>query len=333
MAATSSPVVRRLDRRFIAAGVVLPALLGVLSGPVLSVISRLSGRRVTNGAVTIDPLIGAVVGAGFFVTATLIALALRHRLPLEQPKFAPMPLTVSGAVFAATIFAGPLPTSTPAWVTVIATLTGLAVGAIIGHRAANALLDFQRLPTTAAPAPPSADRYPISQQSTVVWTGRLPALRWTTWLLPVALIAIQWWMVRNGIPMVYAIVLTPFACVTHALGRANRRLRVTIGPSGMQLRSGLFNHLRQSVDLEHIAAASTTEIAQTRVLTADWHSTKQRLTISTRKGPALRLSLADHTELVISMASPSEPAGVINSLLDQRATLAIAGRASWGPPC
>jgi ABC-type amino acid transport system permease subunit len=288
---------------------------------------------VANGAVTIDPLLGTVAGAGLFVTATLIALALRHRMPLEQPKFAPIPLTVSGAVLAATIFAGPLPRSAPAWVTVIATLTGLAVGAIIGHRAANALLDFQRMPTTAAPAPPSADRYPITRQSTAVWTGRLPALRWTTWLLPLALIASQWWMVRNGIPVLSAIVLTPFVCVTHALGRANRRLRVTIGPSGMQLRSGLFNHLRQSVGLELIAAASITEIDQRRILTADWHSTERRLTISTRRGPALRLSLADHTELVISMGSPSVPAGVINSLLDQRATLAIAGRASWGPPC
>ena len=333
MTVASSASPRVLDRRLVAVVVVLPCLLGVGSGPLLSAMSRHSGRTVANGAVTLDPLIGTVVGAGLFVTAVLIALALRHRLPLEQPKFAPMPLTVSGAVFAATIFAGPLPTSASGWVTVIATLTGLAVGAVIGHRAANALLDFQRMPTTTSPAPPSADRYPITQQSTAVWTGRLPALRWTTWLLPLALIASQWWIVRSGVPVMSAIVLTPFACVAHALGRANRRLRVTIGPSGVQLRSGLFNHLRQSVGLEHIAAASTTEIAQRRILTSDWHSTKQRLTISTRQGPALRLSLADQTEMVISMASPSVPAGVINSLLDKRASLAVAGDASWGPPC
>jgi hypothetical protein len=189
------------------------------------------------------------------------------------------------------------------------------------------------MPTTSAPAPPSADRYPIGQRSTAVWTGRLPALRATSWFVPVAFIAFQWWLVRNGAPAIIAIVATPMVCVAHALGGANRRLRITIGPAGMQLRSGLFNRLLQSVELEHIAVASTTEIAHLRGPLGDWRSTSQRLTIASRKGPALRLSLADDTELVISLANPAEPAGVINTLLDQRATAGVPRVSPLEPPC
>jgi hypothetical protein len=341
---TSSAAVGRVDRRFVAAAVVLPGVLALLTGPVLSATSRWSGHDVHDGvctvvmcnhsgSLTLNSFIGVVVGAGFFVTATSIAMAIGHRLPLERPRFAPMPLTCACAVFAATIFVGPLRPSTPAWITAAATLAGLGVGSLIGHRAAGTLLQLKGMPTTAAPAPPSAERYAISQRSTAVWTGRLPALRATSWLVPVAFIALQWWLVRYGIPVIIAIVATPMTCVAHVLDRANRRLRVTIGPAGMQLRSGLFNHLLQSVELEHIAAASSTEIGHLRAPTGDWYSTSQRLTIATRKGPALRLSLADDTELVISMVNPAEPAGVINSLLDQRATLSVPRDSPWEPPC
>ena len=321
------------DRRFVATAVVLPVGLAFLSGPVLSATSRWSGHAVHGGAVTLNSFIGPVVGAGFFITATLIAVAIGHRLPLERPRFAPMPLTAAGAVFVATVFVGPLRPSTPAWISATATVAGLTFGALIGHRAANGLLKLDSLPTTAAPAPPNAQRHAIAERSTAVWTGRLPALRSTSWLVPTGFIAVEWWLVHYGIKALLVIVAVPIICLTHALGRANRRLRVTIGPSGMQLRSGLFNHLRQAVDLDHIASASTTTIENLRWLGGDWHSTTQRLTIATRKGPALRLCLADETELVISMTNPSEPAGVINSLLDHRATLVGRRDTPWNPPC
>lgn len=193
------------------------------------------------------------------------------------------------------------------------------------------MLKLRSLPTTAAPA--TAERYPIVQRATAVWTGRLPAPRSTSWLIPLAFIAFEWWLVRLGMPAMTAIVATPIACGVHSLGRANRRLRVTIGPSGLQLRSGLFNHLRRSVELEHIAAASTADIERLWSPTGDWHSTTRRLTIANRKGPALRLSLADDTELVMSMLNPAEPAAVVNSLLDRRAALGVVAEAPWGPPC
>jgi hypothetical protein len=124
--------------------------------------------------------------------------------------------------------------------------------------------------------------------------------------------------VRFGIPAMFLFVVLPATFVAHAMARANRRLWVTIGPSGVQLRSGLFKHLRLAVDLEHITAESITEIDRPRTFTSGWYSTAGRLRVTTRTGPALRLSLADETELVISMDDPDEPAGVLNTLLDQR---------------
>ncbi len=330
---TSLAAGRRVDRRFVVAAVALPGGLAILAGPLLSAMARLSGHGVSDGAVTLNTFIAVVAGCGVFVTATLIFLAIGHRLPLERPRYGPMPLTFACAVFAAIICAGPLPMSTPAWVSVPATLAGLAFGALLGHRAANGLLEFDGLAVTTAPAPPGVERYAITERSTAVWTGRLPVLRATTWLVPLAFVAFEGWLVRHSIPVVIVVIAIPIICVTHALGRANRRLRVTIGPSGMQLRSGLFNHLRLVVDLEHIAAASTTKIERLRPLAGDWHSTTQRLTIATRTGPALRVSLADNTELAIAMPNPAEPAGVINSLLDRRATLGAGRDTPWKPPC
>ena len=322
-----------VDRRFVAAVGVLPAALVLVAGPVLSATSRLSGHTVTHGAVTINSAAAVVMGIGFVATAVLIVIAIRHRLHLERARYAPLPLTVAFAVFVATAFVGPLPGATSAPVTASALLVGLAIGALVGHRVATSLLMLKILPTTAAPAPPDAQRYPITQRATAVWTGRLPALRYTTWLLPFAIIGVEWWLARRGIPMIMAIVLTPLVCVAHILGRANRRLRVTIGPSGIQLRSGLFNRLRQSVGLEVIAAASTTSVEHVQALTTDWHGTTRRLTIATHNGPALQVSLTDGTELVISMMNPAEPAGVINSLLDRRATVGVAGDGPSQPSC
>ena len=69
-----SATVGRVDRRFVAAAVVLPGGLAILAGPTLSALARLSGHEVKNGAVTLNALIAAVVGAGGFITATLIFL-------------------------------------------------------------------------------------------------------------------------------------------------------------------------------------------------------------------------------------------------------------------
>ena len=315
------------------AAAVLPIGLVWLAGPLLSMGGRLFGHEVSGGAVTVNPFIGVVMPVGFLITAMSILVALTRRSPIERPRYAPLPLTCACAVLAATAVASPLAPSAPAWIAGTTTFGGLIVGALAGHRVATSLLDLRGLPITTESAPPEADRYPIARGSTAVWTGRVSPLRSTTWLIPIAVIAAEWLLLHERIPVMVGLVAIPLLCVLHALGRTNRRLRVTIGPSGVQLRSGLFNHLRQSISLEHITAASITNIEHAPGLLTEWRSTTRRLTIATRKGPALSVSLAEGTELIISMINPAEPAGLINSLLDQRASIVDTGDTSRTPPC
>jgi hypothetical protein len=93
---------------------------------------------------------------------------------------------------------------------------------------------------------------------------------------------------------------------------------VTIGPSGVQFRNGVTRRLRLSVDIEHVTAASITAVESKRPFNAAFYSSARQLRIATRPGPAMRLTLADDTELIISMMHPAGPVGVLNSLLDQR---------------
>jgi hypothetical protein len=299
--------------------VVVPLGIALTTGPLFSAASRLSGHPVHYGAVTVSSYAWFVVGGAPIITAMLVVfVAVAHRLPLELGKYASLPLAAAGTAMAAGVVGGLTPLSVPTWVTVAVLAAGGAVGLVVGRHTALKILDIGALPVSAAPAPDSATRLSLEPGGTAVWTGRVPPVRLRIWLFLVARLAIAVWAVRLRVVSPWLIVLiVPAACGNLLVHRARRRYRITIGPSGVQLRTGLFKRLKGSIELGNIVAASTTRIDHLAI--AGWRSTPRRLTIATRPGNALRISLTDQTDVVISLPDPTVPAAVINGLLDQRA--------------
>jgi hypothetical protein len=313
------------DHRFAWAAVVVPLGIAFAAGPLFSAASRLSGHPVHDGAVTVSSYAWFVVGAGPVITALLVVLvAVAHRLPLELGKYASLPLAAAGAAMSAGVVGGLTPQSVPTWATVAVLAAGGTGGVVVGRHTALKILDVGALPVSAAPAPEAATRFPLEPGGTAVWTGQVPPVRLRTWLIIVPRLALAVFVVRLRVVSPWLIVLLVVSgCAWVVVYRARRRYRITIGPTGVQLRTGLFKRLKGSIELGNIVAASTTRID--RLAIAGWRSTPRRLTIATRPGSALHISLTDQTDVVISLPDPAVPAAVINSLLDQRATARPGG--------
>jgi hypothetical protein len=315
---------RRLgaDRRFLATAIALPVAILLASGLALELAIRLSGHPVTaDGATSISATSSAIMLFGSLATMATVLLAVVRRLPLERLRYAPIPVSCAAGVFVATVFVGLLPIDASAWFEVGAAVAGVVAGAYFGHRAAVSLLKADALPLTSDPAPPTAERYPLGQSATAVWTGRVPAPPpIEAWIFPaVYVIYVLLSIAVAGMPWVWAMIGIAVVGPATYLGRANRRVRIAIGPAGIQIRSGLRDRVRLAISLAQIEGAAATTVERRMGLTGDWRSTSHGLTIATRSGPALDISLTDGTNVVISIPDPAQPASVINSLLDQRA--------------
>lgn len=310
------------DGRFFTTTIVLPVAILLASGVALGLAIRLSGHPVTqDGATSISATSAAIMFFGSLATMAAVLLANVRRLPLERLRYAPIPVSCASGVFVATVFVGLLPIDASVWLEVGAAVAGVVAGAYFGHRAAVSLLKADALPLTSDPAPPTAERYPLGRTATAVWTGRVPAPPTIeAWIFPAVYVAFALLSIRvAGMPWIWAMIGIAMVGPATYLGRANRRVRIAIGPAGIQIRSGLRNRVRQDISLAQITGAAATTVERRMGLTSDWHSTSHGLTIATRSGPALDIALSDGTSVVMSIAEPAQPAGVINSLLDQRA--------------
>lgn len=310
------------DGRFHATTIVLPVAILLASGLAHGLTARLSGHPVTaDGAISLSATSAATMLLGSWATIGAVLLANVRRLPLERLRYAPIPVSCASGVFVATVLVGLLPIDASAWLEVGAAVAGVVAGAYFGHRAAVSLLKADALPLTSDPAPPTAERYPIGQSATAVWTGRVPTPPPIgDWIfLAVYVIYVLLSIAVAGMPWIWAMIGIAMVGPATYLGRANRRVRIAIGPAGIQIRRGFRDRVRLAISLAQIEGATATTVKRRMRLTGDWHSTSHGLTIATRSGPALDISLTDGTSVVISIADPAQPASVINSLLDQRA--------------
>lgn len=310
------------DDRFLVTTIALPVAILLASGLALELAIRLSGHPVSeDGAISISATNAAITLVGSWATIGAVLLANVRRLPLERLRYAPIPASCASGVFVATVLVGLSPIDASAWLAVGAAAAGVVTGAYVGHRAAVSLLKPDALPITSDPAPPTAERYPLGQSATAVWTGRIPAPPpIEAWIFPaVYVIYVLWSIPVAEMPWIWAMIGIAMVGPATYLGRANRRVRIAIGPAGIQIRRGLRNRVRLAISIAQVTGAAATTVKRRIGLTGDWHSTSHGLTIATRSGPALDISLTDGTSVVISIAEPVQPASVINSLLDQRA--------------
>lgn len=308
---------------FMVSTTVVPIGLVIAAGPLMSAIARGAGRAPVVGTESVGGAPWIAVAAGTWLTFLAIGMAWPHRMPLERGQYAPWPLTVAGATLVdAPLGATVSPSASPA-VGVIAVVIGVVAGGSLARVTAVRVLGGEPLPVSTAPARSGVDRLELSGHRTAMWAGRMTPLPRATSLLAIPTIGIHALLVAAGGPRWIAVVGVPLTISSQIVSRSNRRLRVLVGPTGVEIRSGVLDRVRRTVALDVITAAGTTTVR--RRAFKDWYSAPDRLAIVTRSGPALRMSLTVGSVVDLSVPDPAEPARLINGLLDRRA-VSTAGR-------
>ena len=313
---------KRRDRsafrwRWLVVAVVVPALLALLAAPASMLFGRKSFEDADDAAVTLNAIAGVPIVIGSLATYGLIVMAVVRRSPLDRARWATTPLAVASGTFLAALSVGLAPAETSAVTLMALGALGLVLGALGGRAIATASLN-DPAPVTTAPAPPGAVRHDVAPTATAVWMGQAPPLPWISWISVFAIVAYQLALTRDSVAWLALVVLWGAAVPIHLIARSRVRARVVIGPTGVQITSGLGRTLHV-VPRDTIVGASTEDLPWWWGYALMRRSTARRLTIATRGGPALRIALTDGSDVVLAVADPTEAAGVINSLLDRRA--------------
>ena len=167
---------------------------------------------------------------------------------------------------------------------------------------------------TNSPAPADAERFPLAEGKTAVWSDRTPMGRNLLGLI--AFIAVlntviagltSWWLLA----VAAVLVLIIFATST---------FDVTAGPSGVRV-AGVFGFPRTTVPLNQITAAEAGSIRALHFGGFGWRVRNGQTAALTRSGPALTLTRTDGAQLHVTLDNPDRPAAVISSLLDRRANV------------
>ncbi len=166
-------------------------------------------------------------------------------------------------------------------------------------------------PTTTAPAPADADRYPLDDEQTAVWSGRTATGR----MLPVLLACIvimhtvnaaftSWWLLAIAAPVVLVVL-------------ASTSFDVTAGPAGVRV-AGMLGFPRITVPLPEITEASASTVKASSFGGWGLRVRKGATAVLTRSGPALTLTRTDGAMLHVTLDDPEKPAALISTLLDRR---------------
>ncbi len=212
----------------------------------------------------------------------------------------------------------------PGWIIPLGVVLGIG-----GTIAASRLAPMPSVGTTTSAAPSSAVRATLPAGALVLWHGTTPAAPALTWIaaglavLGIAMSwAVSWWLLAVFVPLAVLLV-------------ASTQFDVTIGPAGVRASAALVGWPRTEAPLDTITSASATS---TRFMDfGGWgirvNPGMSEMGVITRFGPALRIERTGGAALVISMAEPEVPAGVLNTLLDRRSpeTPAADGAAGTDP--
>ncbi len=258
----------------------LAAGLTAVSGMPIAIISLLAPRS----PVTPKLLGGLGAGIGTFVSAVFVLTARQQIDVIEPPSFDGSTLAISG-------------------------VAALIVSALAGLISGNPPTP----PRTSAPAPADANRIPLPDGATAVWSGRTPlgtamivATAATTILFLVISALTTWWML---------LILAAIA----ALLIASTSFDVTAGPTGLRV-AGAFGFPRVKIPLDQITSA---EVDTVRAMQFGGWGLRVGLNgdsaVLTKSGPALAVTRTDGARFFVSLDEPADAAAVISTLLDRRA--------------
>lgn len=310
--------------RIVAATIVV---IGVMVGVTMAIAGDLPNPVATHwgpngtadGFSSSDSILGLVI-IPMIVALVLLPLAwVAARLPSGVHWMAGLPVGTAAGIGVILIgsllpqrgLASAVDAPFPGWL--------IPLGADVGIAATLAAARLAPAPapqTTTAAAPAGAVRADLPDTDLVVWHGTTPHAPILTWMaggmvvlgLGLAL-AISWWLLVIFAPLLVLLL-------------ASSQFDVTVGPTGVRASGILIGWPRINARLGSITSAESTSI---KVMAyGGWglrlKTNMAEMGVITSSGPGLRVNRADGMSLVISMADPDTPAGVLNTLLDRRAS-------------
>ncbi|MBT8206783.1 MAG: DUF1648 domain-containing protein [Acidimicrobiia bacterium] len=183
-----------------------------------------------------------------------------------------------------------------------------AFGWFIGVWASGPLAE---VPKATGPAPRHADRVPLDEGHTAVWSGRTPRSRALAVVLGSQLVIavamgllLSWWAALAMVPVALLIA-------------ASMNYSVTLGPAGIRVAGLGLGLPRVIVPLDEISSASPGTVEAMSF--GGWGiRIAGETAVITRSGPALVVTRTDGAVLRVSMDNPEEPAAVMATLMDRR---------------
>lgn len=272
----------------------------------------------------------AMMFAISLVFATWVSMG-RFQFPADRLQVAAWPPAIAAGSAAAIAVLAAAPEN---WqqIPLIGLTSIVGLGASFGaQKAARRALGHQALPTSTRPAPADVIRLDVDAHSTAVWTSRaarrqdFPHQLWVGWALLAIVMGglIVWAVLGDGDPTVMVSLAAWLLITQIGVGffhLNNFRIRLTIGRTGLRIRTGLTRRVLLEIDLDQIDSAWITDAPAANFWTS-WgkESGAKRLSFLTREGPAILIRLTDGTDVVAAVDDPITPVGVLNTLLDRRA--------------
>lgn len=327
--ARSSTVLDSDDRRYALLTFVLPFVILILAGIAMMAIGAVVDG-VEDGGVEMGFVPFAAFGLGMYAVVIFVIVAATRQFPTDRPWCAHWTLAIASAAGVVTVITATFGESASAWPMLAFALPIGAIAGLTTYVFVRRALPKPAPPETNAPAPATAIRRGTAVDRTAIWSGRVPPRsrsRWSTVVtIAISGVLLAIMLVTSGGPWTGAFLSAfpvPLVLVTTAFYRpAAERVRVTVGPSGLILRNGITTRVVYSAGLDHIESAWFTDAPKVSAWTSyGKQSTSSRLSFLSREGPALLVRLTDGTDIVVTLDQPDQAAGVINDLLDRRASV------------
>ncbi len=276
------------------------------------------GDGAADGFISRANLPWFVAAITFAVSAPFVAISIMstsksfspglfHALPASLSAFLGVVMVLTATVSLDSTEAPNFPT----WVIPVSLAVAFGAGVIASKLAGPA----PAIADTAAPAPSSAERFPIPEGQTAVWSGRTPMGR--NLMALVAFFAFMnivvagvtsWWLLGLVVVTVLVILTTS-------------SFDVTAGPSGVRV-AGVLGFPRTTVPLNQIVMAEAGSVKAMQFGGFGWRVRgKGQTAVLTRSGPALTVTRTDGAQLHVTLDDPERPAAVISALLDQRSSV------------
>ena len=307
----------RIDWRFVLAAYLLPVPIAWFG----SVLAAVGVSRLRFGEAELPEETTVIFTAGVCATIAAVGFARTTKgLRIERARYQSLPMTVAFAVTGAAVAVAALGVDAARTVAVSISAAGAGglLGAVVGRAAARVVCRPDRLPISSVPAAAHLTRHRLADGATAVWSARVPPLHPCALVRFVAAYLAWWALWSSGWSVVGRFAVAGVVAAAAVLWTVDWRARVTVGPGGVAVRSGLGGRTWQKVPLDAIVGAKVVRARRALWWRSPQWSVPGQVGLVPRNGDALLLRLSDGTQFAVRLDDAATAAGVVNTLVDRR---------------